>query len=440
MPERIQVVQATNVRLQRRKGRRPAHYFNVKHKAFEICPFMIAPVLPGESLTNLLLQARAVTDPIHNPLIGWWLEYFYFYVPFSALMNSDLDRTLSGVLGTDLASMVLSPSTDLRATYGAAANSVPFYTAKATVNVVPRLLEIVTNFKFRDEGHQESFANMSLIENYPGVYYNRESWLHSLKTEAEGADDAELAGVDELEELDILPGFTGAYAEWEIMRDQGMIDVTYEDFLRSYGVNVPKGSIDPTAAKEEKLPELIRYVRKWQYPSNTVDPTDGSVASAVSWSNVERADKVRFFKEPGYLFGVSVLRPKIYLGSQKGNASALLSNFKTWLPSVLNGLGYTGVAEELDSATDGILQNQTVDYWWDVADLFTHGDQFVNHAMSAAANHGIALPKATLGDEADLVPTAAMANSLFVTAGSEYVRQDGVNHLTILGRISDTTK
>ena len=93
--------------------------------------------------------------------------------------------------------------------------------------------------------------------------------------------------------------------------------------------------------------------------------------------------------------------------------------------------------EQLDSATDGILQNQTEDYWLDARDVFRYGDQFVNHAMSAAANHGIALPTAALDKK---YPTDAMIESLFKTANVDYVREDGVCNLNILGRLGpDTT-
>ena len=51
--------------------RRPVHTFQLRQRPFAITPFMIAPVLPGETMKNLLLQSRAVTDPIKNPLVGW---------------------------------------------------------------------------------------------------------------------------------------------------------------------------------------------------------------------------------------------------------------------------------------------------------------------------------------------------------------------------------
>lgn len=419
----IQVVQASNIKQVRRVPRRPAHRFNLKAKPYEIVPFMIAPVLPGETLTNLLLQSRVVTDPIKNPLIGWHQEYYFFYVKHRGL--SDWDT--SGLLQ----SMMLDPTTDV-SSLKAGANSVPYYTFKTGMNFVQKTLDAVVLEFFRDEGE----TTAPTVENYPAAQIDQEGWFHSIKLESETGDDTELPGVDEMEELDILPGFTTQYAQWEIMRDAGITDLTYEDFLRSYGVDIPKAEDQGLSPDVKNKPELIRFVRDWKYPSNTIDPTDGSPSSAVSWSLTERADKKRFFKEPGFIFGVSVTRPKIYLGNQKGAAVGMLSSAYSWLPAVLAGHDYTSIQETLDSATDGILQNQAEDYWLDVKDLFLYGDQFVNHAMAAGDNHGLGLPTATLDTK---YLTDAMVESLFVTAGSEYVRQDGVCMLDILGRQVETT-
>ena len=90
--------------------RRPAHPFFVRHRPFQIQPFMIAPVLPGETLKAANLQVRAVTDPLKNRLTGWWLEHYLFYVPHQALTDV-----------TTLEAMMLDPS----ATQSAVEMSVP---------------------------------------------------------------------------------------------------------------------------------------------------------------------------------------------------------------------------------------------------------------------------------------------------------------------------
>ena len=420
----IRVIEGSNVPQSKRALRRPQHKFNLKSKPYEIVPFMCAPVLPGETMTNLLMQARVVSDPIKNALIGWHKEYYFFYVKHRAL--SDWDTT--GILQ----SMMLDPTTSV-ASLLSAANDTNYYTFKSGMDFVEAATRAVITEFFRDEG--EAY-NVASVENYYAAQIDQEGWHHSLKLESATGDDTDLPGVDELEELDILPGFTTHYAQWEIMRDSGITDLTYEDYLRSYGVEIPKTEDEGGTPDVRHRPELIRFVREWTYPTNHVEPTTGTPSSAVSWSIAERADKKWFFKEPGFILGLTVTRPKLYLGSQKGAAVGLLANAYAWLPAVLSSHPYTSVLENLDSATDGILQNQTEDYWIDVADLFKYGDQFVNHAMSAAANHGIALPTAALDKK---YPTDAMIESLFVTAGSEYIREDGVCHLNILSRVRDTT-
>lgn len=420
----VRLVQATPAASQRRKLRRPQHTFQLKSKPFEIVPFMIAPVWPGETLDSGLMQARVVTDPIKNSLLGWHKEYYFFYVKHRALAATDTTGLLQ--------SMMLDATTDV-SSLKAGANSVPYFTFKTGMNF-PEMCHraVITEF-FRDEGET---WNSPTIENYPAAQISQESWLHSLKKESALADDSELPGVDDIEELDILPGFTSQYAQWELMRDQGMTDLTYEDYLRSYGVSIPKSEDEGGSPDQRHRPELVRFVRKWSYPSNVINPTDGSAKSAVFWDVAEKMDKKRFFKEPGFLYGVTVTRPKIYLGSQKGAAVGLLNDAYSWLPAVLHGYPYTSVKEVLDSVTDGILQNQTEDYWLDVKDLALYGDQFINFTPDAGTNHAPAMPTAALDTR---YLTDAMVEAMFVTAGSEYVREDGVVHLNILSRLSETT-
>jgi len=74
-----------------RVPRRPNHTHHLRHKPYVLQPFMIAPVLPGETLQNMLLQDRCVTDPVKGRLVGWWLEHWYFYIPLRAIRQSPFD-------------------------------------------------------------------------------------------------------------------------------------------------------------------------------------------------------------------------------------------------------------------------------------------------------------------------------------------------------------
>lgn len=438
----IQIVHASDAKAQPRKTRNPQHPFNIRSRPFEITPFMIAPVLPGETMSNLLMQSRVVSDPILNPLIGWWMEYYFVYVPLVALANG---RSY-GIPITDVQDMFIDPAADIASATGLtqSANDATTYTYKGAMPWLNLCLQQIADDWFRDENDVDA-GGAGYIENYPGAYRDRRNGFQSLLADNTTGDDDELPGVDPIEEqVAPLTGFTTEYDKWEILRDSGLTDVTYEDYLRAQGAPVENQAetIDGVPIVRS---ELMRYIRKWSYPTNHVDPTDGTPTSALSYSVVERADKRRLFKHPGFLVGVTVCRPKIYLGSQKGSLVGLLKNYKAWPSVVLKDYPYTSLLKVTHSATDGPLQNQaTQDYWVDAKDLYLYGDQFVNYAMAVADNHGIAFPTdvASGPSAEDRIPTLAQVKSFFVDAAGtkNFFRQDGVVHLDIKSRIGgDTT-
>lgn len=444
---RPQIKIVSDVKQVRRKARRPMHTFNLKSRPWEITPMLIAPVLPGDTMESLLLQSRCVSDPLQNPLIGWWKEYYFFYVSHRSLLSND---EFSGYTYTDaqtrlLQTMMLDTSTDVSALKNAA-HSVPFYGFKGGMNYIRMAYERIVAEFFRDEGEVLMTSGTNLWDDYALAMIQQEGWYQSLGLDnaTAGDDDDELPGVDEQEEMHILTGFTSQYAHWEILRDNGMTDLTYEDYLRGQGVSVPQAENTNADGTQQFRPELLRFIRNWTYPTNHVDPITGTPSSALSWSVAERADKKRFFKEPGFVIGVTLTRPKIYLGAQKGAAVGLLDNAYSWLPQVVNDHPYTSLVKKTQSTTDGILNTTYTDYWIDLKDLFVYGDQFVNFAMAAADNHGLAMPIFT--DAAtDTInkkyPTESMMNSLFKTTDGtkSYVREDGVVHFNFLSRVVDTT-
>ena len=181
-------------------------------------------------------------------------------------------------------------------------------------------------------------------------------------------------------------------------------------------------------------PELIRYVKEWTYPTNTIDPLTGTPSSAISWSIQERGDKDRFCREPGFIFGVTVSRPKIYMSNMRGAAVELMSSAQRWLPAIMRDDPYTSLVKQ--AAASGPLQANTDAYWVDLKDLFLYGDQFVNFALTETNAGMVALPTAGLDKR---YVTEAMIDGLFVTAGADMVKQDGVVRLSILGSLTDTT-
>lgn len=405
-----------------RRLRSPKHNFLIEAKPFQIAPFLIAPVLPGETLKNARIQARVVTDPIKNKLIGWWKEYYFFYVKHRDLADSAMWQ-----------SMMLDLETDL-STKRYAANSASYYGYEGAVVWQTQCYNAIVQHYFRDQDESIlSGPGAAAIGNYYAAKVNYEGIGESLTLDTvvagefdgpEIPEDADNASIGDLARLQ---------QQYAFMSQMGYMKMTYEDYLRSNGVSIPK-------REEINKPELLRYVRDWSYPSNTVDPTDGSVASAVSWSVAERLDKDRFFKEPGFIFGVTTTRPKVYLSGQFGAASGALDNALLWLPSIMRDDPSTSLKQFAEATSnDGLYQSITSGtggYWVDVRDLLVYGDQFTNVDLASTVSNMMALPDANGNKK---YPTEAMVDALFAADTAEMVREDGVVSLEILGHQMDMT-
>lgn len=192
--------------------------------------------------------------------------------------------------------------------------------------------------------------------------------------------------------------------------------------MKSYGISLPR--------EETNEPELIRYIRDWTYPTRLVDPSDGSPTSAVNWNIQDSIDKDRFFKEPGFLFGVQVFRPKVYLGNYEGSLTAYLKSGLSWLPGeALNSLAY-GFREF--AAASGPLPDASSAYVIDLRDLLQYGEQFVNFDLATSGKNIVALPNAGLTKKRYVSSTDVQ--SLFT--GTDYhIETDGRLSLRIASRL-----
>lgn len=397
---------------QRRKPREPRHPFAVKHNPYAITPFCVAPVLPGETLKSFQWQARAVTDPIKSPLVGWHLEYYWFYVKFRDL-----------AISSALTDMMVNPDRSMTDVQDLTTD-VSFYHpgTAGNINFTKEAYKSIIEYWFRNDGEA---WNSYMIGNYAAAQINGNSWLDSvsLTGPADIAAEPQLVvggdGYVTPSEIDTL------MRKWQILREQGLTNQTYEEFLMTYGVNM--GEV------EVNKPELLRYVKTWQYPSNTVEPTTGVPTSAVSWTVQERADKDRYFKEPGWIIGLTVARPKVYRSNQRGSLAHLMNTVYQWMPATLRDDPQVGV--KAIANTNALLNGITpaTSYWVDLKDLLMYGDQFVNFAMTETDMGLVALPSATMNWQ---YPTQAMIQTLF--NGTKYdVRQDGVAQFNILGQQQD---
>lgn len=401
--------------------RRPQHTFQLRTRPYQIQPFLLAPVIPGETLKNMLFQSKVISDPIVNRLLGWWKEYYFFYVKLTDLDERD-----------EFKEMVLNPAWD-KAGISDAADSAHYYTyANATHVQIPWVrmcLKRVVEEYFRDEG--DPWDGVTLT-NLPQAYESggRGIWQSAQPEAAVTFRDVSLTvGVDDsftMGELDDMR------LQYELLRQNGMSqEMSYEDYLRSFGIRAPE-------TEKPHRPEFIRMFRKWSTPVSAIDPTDGSAASAVTWEFTERADKDRFCREPGFIFGVTVTRPKIYFGRQRGVASAVLDNVRAWLPQILSEDPNTSLKLIPDNAAPAGDNTDAGGTWVDVKDLFLYGDQFINYAISDTASHLVALPSVAL--ERKYVDSSSI-NSMFVDAagGNNLIREDGIATLNIAGRQRDTS-
>lgn len=399
-----------------RKLRNPIHNFQVRAKPWVIQPICIAPVLPGETLKNVLIQSRIVVDPIKNPLVGWWTEQHWFYVKL---------RDLPTAIADAYTQLMITPGSTMTAVHSAA--KVDTYHGYATsVDTVQACLEVVTDRFFRDEDEAWNTAG---------------STLGSMPLAAISRHNGQPGWMDSLIDTTLLPdggtpvtttaeGLTQQLNTYEYLREMKFIDMTFEDFCRSYGVNIP-------TADEVNKPELIRSIKDWSYPVNHVEPTTGIPSSAVSWGLKERIDKDRLFKEPGFIFAVSVTRPKVYFSAQRSNLTDFLDTPFSWLPALMGDNPETSLREFTNA--NGPLTGTTNGYWVDVRDLFLYGDQFVNFSLATATDDSsVALPTAGLNKR---YVASADVDALFLNAGTGFnlVRQDGTARLSILGRQVDYT-
>ncbi|QXP08646.1 MAG: major capsid protein [Arizlama microvirus] len=436
-PSVVPRMEIQNLSAAQRMHRKPYEDFFTIQRPWDIQPFCMFPVLPGDTLMNLQMQSRVVTDPLVHRLSGWWMEYYFFYVKHTDLMASDAipdaNTTRDAIIAMHLenAALGLQNATRNDAYYKCDTNS--------RMNWVSLATHAVTRWYFRDGGEGSAgYGNYGYRApaNAGTIFKARvrdPMWLESVKIEdVNPSGQGDLPGVEDFQDVFVPTAWATHYAQWEHMRQVKLLpeDVSFEDYLATFGVSAPQ------AVKEtERRPELIRYLRNWQYPSNTVDPTDGSAASAVSWAVSARADKARRFPEPGFILGVSVARPKVFFGNQVAHASSMLDDAYGWLPAVLRDEPFTSLIEydHNEGPLAGVF-NAADDYWVDRRDLFVRGGQFLNFAPADATTKApiVDLPKVS-GADNDInlwYASDTDAQNLFVDSddseGLTYVRQDGI--------------
>lgn len=405
-----------------RRMRRPQHPFRCTFRPFAIMPMMIAPVLPGETMKNLKLQARVVTDPILSSIIGWWQEYYFFYVKLTQLRE---------VIAEQIPGMLMDPAfaniaTITAAAGGTTANRQSFYGGGAgTVNWVEACRQSVVRHWFRDE--EDDYTSYTL-DGMAMAQYNMRNVTDSFRNAAEvAAVDVDVDGPDANTTVQASE-MQKAWEMYQMLQMNTLQEMSWEQFLEAWGVRQP-GVVDDK-------PEVLRYVRDWQYPSNTIDPANGTPRSAVSWSIQATADKDRLFKEHGFIVGYSVTRPKVYLQNYRGSATAVMNDYRSWLPPWLQK-DMMSSYKQITTATGPMpIINDANGYWLDIKDLLIYGEQYSNLDLTTAQAQFMATPFSTGVGLRYPGAIEDITDKLFVSQDDTAtgVRMDGIVQLAIASR------
>jgi len=410
----------TNAKAMKRGMRMPSHSFYQREQPFMLHPFFIAPVFAGETLENLSMQCRSVTDPILNPIIGWHREFYFFYVKLTDLQE-DVATLMPGML---IDPNFAGQATIVTAQGTAAKRARTFYPGGASsIDWVELCRRVCVRHWFRDEKDDYTAYNLA---GEALAQYNHKNFLDSaLNAASVTAVDVTVDGPDANTTVEMSEIYD-AQMKWMALQANGLMEMTFEQYLEAFGVKTP--------ATELHRPELIRYERDWQYPSNTIDPTNGAARSAVSWSINTRADKKRFFKEPGFLFGISLTRPKVYVTGIDGTATSSMNHQRAWLAPWLQQKGmFSSFIKTPDGQGPLATASTDVDgYFFDVKDLLRYGEHFMNVAPASVTANNQGLQSTWEANHRYPPDAASIEDNLFVTpATAKYVRSDGIVSLRI---------
>jgi len=375
-----------------------------------VYPLCAVPVLPGETLTRMQTRIRLISKPIAHPLVGSWYEGWMFYVKLT-----DLDRALGEMFIRD------DVSTD---GHTAAATKARFFTTAGQIDWVQKCYDRIIEAYFVNEGETAPTIDGVAMAKLQNMW-----WGQNLVFQEVGQDPAE-----EMQELQ------DGLDPYQMARMMGMSELTYEQYLKQYGVQTVKTEIGK--------PEVLRYWRSWTQPTNAIDPATGAPSSALAWSEDIKAEKDIYFREPGFLVCLQTVRPKFYLPQLTSSMVGELWGFSDWFPA--HQLKQTGYGVKPLSSLDGLFQNVNGDaarnLWYDRSDFLSHGEQFVNDWTDGprlpTANGISFAADATRSQQRGEYPLPTDIDGLFkssATRADKIVYYEGICQMTIRGHIQDQT-
>lgn len=390
-----------------RKRRTPNFPMVGGMKPFGLYPLMVHPVLPGETLDFFSGKIRIGSKPIKHPFCGAWLEMWLCYVKMT-----DINVNLGNMFISD----------DYATTgYTSGADNDRNFVKSGQIDWVNRCMKAIHNSYFLDADEPERF-----IDGVRQVKLNNRSWMHSMIFEP--TDEA--VGVTDIGDLG--QQLTG----YQMMQLMQMSELSYEEYLKQFGVNALNA--------KEGDPEILRFYRSWTQPTNMIEPSDGTPSSAWFWSEEVRAEKPKYFNEPGFLVLCGTIRPKMYLANVAASMVGEMWGFSDWFPAY--NLDDPNAAVKKLSSSTPVLENVTLglDLLYDYTDLLSHGEQFHNgnalYTVPTATAPDVAVGK----DPQDLrgeYCTQADIDAMFVSAASadKFCFYEGMGMARVAGHVKDQT-
>lgn len=383
-----------------RRTRYPKHQWHIRFRPYQLQPMCIAPVSAGDTIKNLRFEGRVLTDAIIDRIAGWWSEMYWFYVRFSNLDEYAAAQRLAVTENDNLSGLVT------------AANAWTMHNGQGPDWLKMCMAPIVRNYFRPENGDWNDF----LLDGVPGAGIVGQSWLDTITLHG----DFTSAPADD---------YSGHWSAYEQLRRAKLVTMDYPEYLASQGVQVPEQLLQPL--QEKRRVELLRYTRQFSYPANTVKEDGSGTVAAVSWVTAERMDRAIYCDEPGFVVGVSLVRPKVFRKGQVACGVSVLRDSRTLAPPMLDEAPQQSLYKITGNGVGPVTKTNGVDYWLDTQGVYVLGDQFYNDNT-----HG---PMVTLPNATTLIktyPTSADINALFVDGGGSAVKveSDGMASFSIVGR------
>lgn len=415
-------------RQQSRVGRYPKTPFNLIFKPWQIQPFCLFPVLPGESLKGAHLEFQCWSDPLlaNSKNTGWTNEGALFYVPWSCLPGWE---AATDGLGKDMRDMMVSGES--QAGNQDSDGNAWTYCAPGAIDYVLEATKRVVECYYRNEGEAWDVSTTDGVPMAPAFGPTHKDVLDKLTLASAYADrrqGLDFDGSGTITADDWLLAMQHAAA----IQDGTGPTMDYEDWLRSAGGQAMIGTKDPERDVYHE-PELLAKWREWGMPTNTVEPSTGVPAVAQGWRVTKQLKQAFRFPEWGWILGVQLVRPKVYYSAQQGLFAGMMQTRDNWFPPNLDGRQYEPhlLIDDATGPLKAVMDAGNVDYWVDLRDLLNGGEQFLNYAPSSASAPVVTAPAAD-GTRRYVTSTNQMA--VFTDTTNGRLRCDGVIALNVAGQ------